>query len=350
MSALLLLSIIGVTSALGPVPGSTPSGTAPTIPGTCPAGGAVLHDSNGVLGCTETSDTAPSDLLIHSVDNYSRGSQDSGNLVLRGGIDEKSGSITFGNCALENVSAIVNGNTVVCLEGTDWDATGSDTDSAADLVLCLDAVSGISAESVAGAFYVTADITTQSLSLTQSEITCSAVSNGTDGVVHTPGSFAVGNGMYLGCNDGSLPPDDGIRCDPDSNRFFLTVGGVDIMQVASTLVTLSGGIDLRMSNGKIYGSIGTIAADDATPSVINGNNFTTSANSVGTTITTFDDAVAGQVLNICGGTTDANSSVISDGGEFFLDGDVDITLNLRTCIILRVDAVDEFTELSRSAG
>lgn len=88
----------------------------------------------------------------------------------------------------------------------------------------------------------------------------------------------------------------------------------------------------------------TIAADDTTPDVSGGIQFTTSANSGATAITDLDSPSPGQVVTICGGS-DTNSSTIADSGNFALSAAM--TLSLDDCITLLVQADNDYVELSR---
>jgi len=91
----------------------------------------------------------------------------------------------------------------------------------------------------------------------------------------------------------------------------------------------------------------TIAADDTTPDVSNGNIFLTSANTGATAITDLDLPEAGQVFEICGGSN-TNPSTIANAGNFVLKGGP-ITLFLDYCITLYAQADNDYVELSRSS-
>ena len=89
----------------------------------------------------------------------------------------------------------------------------------------------------------------------------------------------------------------------------------------------------------------TIADGDTTPDVSGGNLFVTSANTGATAITDLDNPVVGQVLHICGGSN-TNSSTITDGGNFALNGDMELALD--ECITLEVQADNDYVELGRN--
>lgn len=93
----------------------------------------------------------------------------------------------------------------------------------------------------------------------------------------------------------------------------------------------------------------TIAADDVTPAVGSGkiSVLTTSANTQATAITTFDDATAGQILIIIGGSA-SDSSTIGDSGEFTLSAAW--TAAVDAVLVLFVVASDDFIEISRVAN
>lgn len=106
---------------------------------------------------------------------------------------------------------------------------------------------------------------------------------------------------------------------------------------------------VRKSGDRMTGSLRldahTIAADDATPSIAGANIFVTSANTGATAITDLDNPLAGQQVVICGGSN-ANSSTIADAGNFNLSSA--ITLSLDVCIMLLVQADNDYVEITRS--
>ena len=91
----------------------------------------------------------------------------------------------------------------------------------------------------------------------------------------------------------------------------------------------------------------TIAADDVTPDVSKANYFVTSANTGATAITDLDLPTVGQEVTICGGSN-TNSSTIADSGNFNLDSAW--TASLDSCLVLLVQADNDYVELGRSAS
>lgn len=89
----------------------------------------------------------------------------------------------------------------------------------------------------------------------------------------------------------------------------------------------------------------TIAVDDATPDVSTGVRFTTSANSGPIAITDLDNPTVDQVIQIVGGSN-TNSSTITDGGNFSLEGNW--TASLDAVLILYVQADNDYIEVARS--
>jgi len=103
-------------------------------------------------------------------------------------------------------------------------------------------------------------------------------------------------------------------------------------------------VNLNLSSGFIEEQQ-TIGADDTTPAINLGSHFTTSANTGATAITDLDLGLAGQMITVCGGS-DTNSSKIADSANFSLDRD--IVLGLDVCVVLLVQADNDYIEITRS--
>lgn len=115
----------------------------------------------------------------------------------------------------------------------------------------------------------------------------------------------------------------------DQTNFVIDAGGLGAVKI-----------------GKMANTAQTIAADDTTPSVDNGNVFTTSENSGATAITDLDDPTPGQIVVLCGGgTDDGDESTIADSGNFNLSAAM--TLDPDDCITLLVQQDNDYIELSR---
>ncbi len=89
----------------------------------------------------------------------------------------------------------------------------------------------------------------------------------------------------------------------------------------------------------------TLGADDATPDVRTGVRFITQANIAPTEITDLDNPVVDQIIVIVGGSG-VNSTTITDGGNFNLNGNW--TANVDSCLVLYVQADNDYVELNRS--
>jgi hypothetical protein len=107
-------------------------------------------------------------------------------------------------------------------------------------------------------------------------------------------------------------------------------------QLTGTKTTIDGALNLDTE---------TLAADETTPDVSAANHFFTVANTAATGITDLDFPEVGQVVSICGGSN-TNSTKILDAGNFALEAD--ITLSLDVCILLLVEADNDYIELSRN--
>jgi hypothetical protein len=88
--------------------------------------------------------------------------------------------------------------------------------------------------------------------------------------------------------------------------------------------------------------VGTIAADDTSPSVTGYNIFVTSANTVATAITTLDNEEVGQIIWLCGGSN-ADSSTIATAGQFsHLPNNATWTASTDHCLEIFVQGLNDF--------
>jgi hypothetical protein len=152
-----------------------------------------IGGSAGICGIAPTTDTAPVDLVIHSAAAYPQGTQTASNVIVAGGLDEKSITCSdFANAAGDSVVTTVNGVALAALvEGTDWDCITSDAVCCANLATAMNAQSGISAVAVTTTVYLTPDqCPTWGLSTAITDAGGGAFGtsdNGTDGIVIFPG-------------------------------------------------------------------------------------------------------------------------------------------------------------------
>jgi len=89
----------------------------------------------------------------------------------------------------------------------------------------------------------------------------------------------------------------------------------------------------------------TLGADDATPDVSTGVRFITQANVAPTAITDLDNPTVDQTVIIIGGSA-SNSTTITDGGNFSLNGNW--TADVDSCLALYVQADNDYVEIGRS--
>ena len=94
------------------------------------------------------------------------------------------------------------------------------------------------------------------------------------------------------------------------------------------------------NNNKIPKPLFLLAAE-ATPSVLDGNNFLTNGT---TTITHFNDGVDGQIITIVA----ENTITITDGTNIFLNGSINFAMNATDTLTLICKADGKWYELSRS--
>lgn len=216
VSALLLAAALANSPFVVPPPTNYVSGEASFDEGfecvgdydTACNGPSNRWDIDGAVSCPETTDIAAPVKMIHPVDNYGAGTQTAADLVIRGGIDEKSIAIdNNANCnAADTITASIGiGNAAAadctCTYGTNWCTGTCNTDNlvAASLAACLDACTGIDSTSATDPATIQIDPTegqVRSVVLSESDGTCSTVSNGTEGNVMFGGAAA----RFLGQN------------------------------------------------------------------------------------------------------------------------------------------------------
>lgn len=112
-----------------------------------------------------------------------------------------------------------------------------------------------------------------------------------------------------------------------------------------TLKKRSDGKFIELKRETVTSDAIAFTADDTTPDVAAGDKFITVANSVATAITNLDNAIAGRVYTIYGGS-DTNSATIANSGNFVLTEAM--TLAAGTYIKLQKSEVDsKFYEIEK---
>ncbi len=126
--------------------------------------------------------------------------QNGATMYITGGIGSRTVTIDdYTNCATKTVSVTINGGAPdVCTENdtpssVQWDAVTDNDTSATNLAMCLDAITGISAEAVAAVAYITPDADLWTVGLAESEVTCTTLVEGEQGPVQVA-SAVVGFG------------------------------------------------------------------------------------------------------------------------------------------------------------
>lgn len=132
---------------------------------------------------------------------------------------------------------------------------------------------------------------------------------------------------------------------PESGGTYTTLNGLNIESLTrgstnNAIKTGTGNVDF---GGRYFGPLGAFANQDATPSVATGNVFKT-ANGSATTITMFDDGVAGQEITVIIG--DANTTIDFSGTNLEGNGGSDwspTTNDHMTCVF---DGTNWFCNIS----
>ncbi|HLP03840.1 MAG TPA: hypothetical protein VK152_00285 [Paludibacter sp.] len=151
---------------------------------------------------------------------------------------------------------------------------------------------------------------------------------------------AVGQTVKLKCGSDAY----GIKIANTGNFSLLASAWEPGIGDVITMVKRADGKFIELSRAAVETSLLAIAADDTTPSVADGTEFVTNANTQATAITTFDDAVTGKTYVINGaGTT--NASTIANSGNFTLTGSM--TLSVGKQITLLALGGGKFAEISR---
>lgn len=145
--------------------------------------------------------------------------------------------------------------------------------------------------------------------------------------------------VYSSTGGGSVT---GLRLNSDVKRFV----GINNRWPASTVVNNAvGAWIIDNENGRISRVPITFVNNDTTPTVYEGDFFKAS-NTVGTTITAFDDGVKGQEITIIFTT---NNTTITDSASIQLNGGVDFTGTTNDVLRLIYDGTTWF-EVSRSVN
>ena len=190
--------------------------------------------------------------------------------------------------------------------------------------------------------------TTHYLKLTKDDATPSVKFHSSLESVANSASLALTN-----LDDGSIGQEVRIKAGSTSNGITIANSGNFVLSAAWApekgdeiiLKMRSDGKWIEMQRIAASSSATAFAADDATPSVANGNEFITIANTEATAITNLDDAEYDVVYTIFGGS-DADSSTIANSGNFVLTAAM--TLEAGTFIKLQKSrSNNKFYEISR---
>lgn len=287
----------GVTSAAGI---STSGACASMV-----SGDVCCWDNNGVQCGWPTTDALADDLRIygHSASPIGAGANLVGqDIILAPGQGSMTLVATQANCgAGDTVSVTIDGTTTTCTRSAtnddddEFTCGASDAAMATNIAACLNQATGVDACAGAGCTLFT-------------------------GVAGTAYIYRA-----------SDEPGGGQLSVASSGNHAVAANGVD-----GAMVVI----------GAIAQRVNTIAADDTTPSVSGGGYFVTSANSGATAITDLDDPTVDATYVICGGSN-TNSSTIADAGNFNLSSA--LTLALDICVILKVQADNDYVELARNS-
>jgi hypothetical protein len=229
-------------------------------------GDALQYDSNGVQGCPMITDSAPQDLIVHPESNYPAGTQAAANLILRGGIDEKTATVaTAANCATNYLKFSCGLSDYTLTENTDWHKVDGDNDATAASLLtavltvpatCIDA---IHTTRTGAAIYITPSLTAESMALSTDDATCLTVTNGTDGKSLFTSTLAAQNAsgpeLLNVAASSSLAtvvpnksiPTYGLSCAGTS--CYLILNGTQYLQLTTTAATLSSTTTSRVRSG-----------------------------------------------------------------------------------------------------
>jgi len=119
---------------------------------------------------------------------------------------------------------------------------------------------------------------------------------------------------------------------------IISAGGISgTSTISSSIIAL---------DGTFVSPTDTIADGDTTPDVSGGNSYVYIGTS-SITVTTLDNEVVDAIYEIRGGS-DTFTVTINDGGNFYLNGNVNFTMGIYDNIYLKCVAIDTFVEVSRS--
>lgn len=234
---------------------------------TC-SGDAVQYDKNGAQGCPWSTNTAPEPMIVHPQDNYPGGSQTPAVLYLRGGLDERTVAIDGADTCTngDTVTVTVNATANVLTYGTSWcnPSCASQAARVTSLTAAIEALAGVSATETGTTVLVTPGLETHTLTLAESDATCTTFSNGSaDGAVavKSPMSVTTGSGSANSIFwDGT--PGTGINF--AGSRFNAAASGATRFYVDSTQATTNGAVELRTA-------VTSLTAATMTGATVNGN-------------------------------------------------------------------------------
>lgn len=150
-----------------------------------------ILDLDAAYGVAPTSDVAPTDTDFKASHAYSQatgGNQVGASVYVSSGVGTRQVTIDdFNNCGGDTVTLTINGADTVCTEaggGCTWTAAADNATTATSLAAAIDALSNLSASSVAAVVYIVPDDENiRALDLAEGDPTCTTLTEGTDGSV-----------------------------------------------------------------------------------------------------------------------------------------------------------------------
>lgn len=224
----------------------------------CSTGGDALLDAGATI-CAQkpTTDTAPTDLSIRPPSAYAFGTQDPANLVLAGGMDEKSITVDdYTLAAADEVEITVNGVVVATLiEGVDFDCITSNDVCATALAIAIEALSGASASAIAAKAGIEPDqcgtwgLNTAIADSIAADGAFATSDNGTDGDILAKSNLAMLSNRITWESDQETYWGP---CSAGVNRLCLVAGNQLILTAKSTELEMVSGVSLDVNGSYIW--------------------------------------------------------------------------------------------------
>ena len=213
---------------------------------------------DGLIYCeAPTDDSLPMICYFQGADSWAEATganQTGGSIIECPGIGTRFVTIdNFVNCAGDTVTLTIDGAATVLTEGAQWAAGASNNDAATSLAVAITAVTGVDTSYVVGAgviAYITPDVTTCVLILTEGDATCTTLTQGTNGTILIGDGTASNPALSFRTDPGT-----GIFSVP-ANAYSIGTGGTVRLTVADNTIDVLNEVSVDSNDALIFDSTG----------------------------------------------------------------------------------------------